>query len=622
MLSTNERGLLLESLRPPEDYELDFAITTTFTLDLVSLLVTPLGFTFFELEGDPSADVSGIDPLVLLRTLRKYADRIAVFCQAGRIAKPRTQQPLFAALEGSVVPVKAPTPGGVFHPKVCILRYVSQTGPVHYRVICQTRNLTFDTSWDTSLALDGTLADRKVGYSANNPLGDFVAALPGLAIDDVPAAIRQNVKVAADELRRVGFAPPDPFDGYLFHPLGIAGYTKDPIRPAGRTLVISPFLTAGAVDQLGFAGSGSVLISRADALDTLSQQQLEGFDEVYTLEPSAEAELEVDTPYAQDRLTPAAGLHAKLFVSEEGWNSYLWTGSANATDAAFKRNVEFLIQLSGKKSVCGIGSILGATNDQTALRNFLSPYTPRPTPVQCDEAQQELEDALEAARLQIATRQWKATVQADGATFDLLLTPSDGWPLTLDRRISAKIWPITLTDTASKAIQDDTTGFSFPSISLEAITAFFALSLSIGAGERELGTRFVIRATLQGAPSDRREALLNYYLKDSSAVIRFLLLLLTADDQSTDASADEFADLLSQRTLVTSGPAPEALLEALLRAFHRNPATLDSVAKAIEDLRKTADGSKLIPDGLDRIWSAVWGAHLKSQAASKGMAAR
>jgi hypothetical protein len=236
--------------------------------------------------------------------------------------------------------------------------------------------------------------------------------------------------------------------------------------------------------------------------------------------------------------------------------------------------------------------------------------------------QEELEDALEVARLQIATRQWKATVQPTGATFDLLLTPSDGFPVTLDSRVSAKIWPITLTDTAAKAIEDDTTDFSFPSISLEAITAFFALSLSIGAGERELRTRFVIRATLHGAPSDRREALLNYYLKDSSAVIRFLLLLLTADDQSTDASADEFPDLLSQRTLVTSGPPPETLLEALLRAFHRNPATLDSVAKAIEDLRKTADGSSLIPDGFDRIWSAVWGAHLKRQAASKAMAAR
>jgi hypothetical protein len=619
MLSTNERGLLLESLRPPDDYELDFAITTTFTLDLISLLIAPLGFTFFELEGDPSADVSGIDPLILLRTLRKYADRIAVFCQAGRIAKPRMQQPLFAALEGSVVPVKAAMAGGIFHPKVWVLRYVSQQEPVHYRVICQTRNLTFDNSWDTSLALDGKLVDRKLAYSANNPLGDFVAALPSLAIDEVPQPIRQNVKTAATELRRVDFVQPDPFDSYMFHPLGIAGYTKDPIRPAGRTLVISPFLTPGAVEQLGFPGSDNVLISRADALDTLSKEQLAGFDQIYTLEPSAEAELEVDTPYAQDRLTPAAGLHAKLFVVEEGWNSYVWTGSANATDAAFNKNVEFLVALGGKKSVCGIECLLGATNDQTALRNFLSPYTPRTQGVECDALQKELEEALESARTQVATRQWKAAVQANGPTFDLTVGTTDASPLLLERRVSAKIWPITLTETAAKPIKDDAAEFSFRAISLEALTAFFALDLSIGAGEREIRTRFVIRATLSGAPSDRREALLNYYLKDPAAVIRFLLLLLTADDASTDASADEFAEFGSQRTLFTSGPAPEALLEALLRAFHRNPATLDSVAKAIEDLRKTNDGSKLIPDGFDRIWSAVWAAHEKTQSRERAL---
>ena len=163
---------------------------------------------------------------------------------------------------------------------------------------------------------------------------------------------------------------------------------------------------------------------------------------------------------------------------------------------------------------------------------------------------------------------------------------------------------------------------SFSSISLEALTAFFAISLSLRSRNQELATRFVIRATLEGAPADRREALLNYYLKDPASVIRFLLLLLTADDESTDASADEFSNLASAGTLFTSGPPPEALLEALLRAFHRNPATLDSVAKAIEDLRKTRDGSKLIPEGFDRIWSAVWTAHERSRSRATAVVAK
>ena len=51
-------------------------------------------------------------------------------------------------------------------------------------------------------------------------------------------------------------------------------------------------------------------------------------------------------------MPPARDLHAKLYVADDGWNAHLWTGSANATDAAFgeNENVEFLVQLTGKKA--------------------------------------------------------------------------------------------------------------------------------------------------------------------------------------------------------------------------------------------------------------------------------
>lgn len=65
MLEPQERRLLLDSLRPPLGYELDRAVGTTFTLDLVTLLTAPLAFTLFELEqrdGRPSAE-----PLAMLK---------------------------------------------------------------------------------------------------------------------------------------------------------------------------------------------------------------------------------------------------------------------------------------------------------------------------------------------------------------------------------------------------------------------------------------------------------------------------------------------------------------------------------------------------------------------------
>src|ERR1035438_845973 len=69
---------------------------------------------------------------------------------------------------------------------------------------------------------------------------------------------------------------------------------------------------------------------------------------------------------ARVELTPAVqlhGLHAKLFVSDDGWYSHVWTGSANATIAAFERNVEFMVHLTGKKSSCGIAKFVRAADD-------------------------------------------------------------------------------------------------------------------------------------------------------------------------------------------------------------------------------------------------------------------
>src|SRR5688500_7680465 len=118
MLDPETRSYTLEILRPPQSYELDRAIATTFSLDLLALLTAPLAFTFFDWEDEEGRTTS--DPLAILESLRRYADRISIFCQAGRIAVPKTHQ-LFTYLENSVFEVKTLLPGSVFHPKLWVL---------------------------------------------------------------------------------------------------------------------------------------------------------------------------------------------------------------------------------------------------------------------------------------------------------------------------------------------------------------------------------------------------------------------------------------------------------------------------------------------------------------------
>src|SRR5690349_19001163 len=167
MLKPDERAHLLDLLRPPAGCALDFAVGTTFSLDLISALMLPLSFAFFDWE-KPDGELVA-DPLALLEALRRYRDRFTVFCQSCQIHLPATYPPLVTFLEPCICDVEAPDPEGIFHPKVWALKFVAKDEVIRYRILCLSRNLTFDRCWDTAVSLDGELLDRTNGIAANHP---------------------------------------------------------------------------------------------------------------------------------------------------------------------------------------------------------------------------------------------------------------------------------------------------------------------------------------------------------------------------------------------------------------------------------------------------------------------
>ncbi|WP_199185328.1 hypothetical protein [Cryobacterium sp. Y50] len=145
MLEPDARAALTEQLRPPAGYELLHAVGTTFTLDLTSALASPLSFAAHRVrESD--------DPIAILDAVRRAADRVDIFAQAGQIVAPRQASDLVAFLEPMLHPVTARCPGGLFHPKVWILEY-GRGSDRAYRLLCSSRNLTADRSWDMVVRL-------------------------------------------------------------------------------------------------------------------------------------------------------------------------------------------------------------------------------------------------------------------------------------------------------------------------------------------------------------------------------------------------------------------------------------------------------------------------------------
>lgn len=615
MLEPRERQHLMEALRPPPGYELDRAVGTTYSLDLLALLTAPLAFTFFEHEDQDGRPE--VDPLALLETMRRYAGRVSIFCQAGQISVPRDRQPLLGYLEGSVYEVAVRRKNGSFHPKVWALRYVAPERPVYYRFLCLSRNLTFDRSWDTMLVLDGELTGRKNAIGSNNPIGEFFAALPGLALRPLQERVRNDVDLIQHEIRRVRFRVPEGFETFAFLPLGIRGAPKWPFGGrVDRMLVISPFVSEGMLARLSQGANAEILISRLESLDAIELASESDFERIYVLNPGAVPEENGEDPI-EGGASWLSGLHAKLYVADAGWDARVWTGSANATNAAFGNNVEFLVELGGKKSQCGIDSLLGRAEDDTGLAHLLQEYVPK-TEELPDTERARLEELADGVRRALAMAKLEAEVSVlpgEIERFKVRLRLASEDAPEIPRGVAVRCWPITLSAVAQEISVGPGDIAVFSPLSFEAITAFVAFEVTAASDETEVRRRFVVNVPLQGAPTDRHERILRSLLDTPDKVLRLILYLLAEiGDDGSGALVGTRAIIAAKELSSGSGSVGFPLFEALVRALERDPVKLDRIARLLDDLRKTPEGRRLIPEDLEEVWDLILSARRRLEA--------
>lgn len=612
MLQPSDRNHLFESLRPPLDYTLDCAVGTTFTLDLLTLLTAPLAFTAFEW-----ADEEGVfcrSPHTLLATLQQYADRISIFCQTGKIALPKDMSLLISYLEECVIEVNAPRRGGLFHPKIWVLRYTAPTQPIRYRLLCLSRNLTFDQSWDTILLLDGEVA--KTPNPGNKPLCDFIGSLPTLAHHGaVPERTQQAIDIMRQELPQVTFEPPEGFRDLKFHPMGIADYQKFPITdPIDRLLILSPFVSDEGVKRLRQLGSRDVLVSRGESLAPLDTKALTGV-ELFELSPYANPEEEAsEHEHEPKEEATLSGLHAKLYVADAGKNARIWTGSANATDAAFTRNVEFLVELEGPKKEFGITSLMQQPADnEVNFRSLLVPFTPPASPLEptTDELEEDAAHA-QASILRLRLQAIVSPLEDELHRYRLDLHIKDSDLLDLSPQLQVQCYPLGSSNLAVQLNNEQAPSILFSPLSCEAISSFMAFKVRSKDGKRRLNS-FVMNVPIKGVPENRRQRILRALLSNKNQVLMLLMFLLT--DSRTDAR--ELMEMMAAGAGLdpdTNGGsgnetfAPQfPLLEAMLKALSNNPTQLDRIESLVKDLRHIPeDEQPLLPNDFDDIWSPIY----------------
>jgi hypothetical protein len=617
MLQPQDRRLLMESLRPPPGFQLDYAVGTTFSLDLVALLVTPLAFTFFDWEAEDGKPV--MEPIALLKAIRKNADRLAVFCQAGEIKVPPREQRLFAYLEDCVHQVTAYDSNGVFHPKVWVLRFIGEERDVIYRMICASRNITFDRSWDTLLVLDGKLRERQNGFARNHPLGDFIRHLPQLTTEPLPEPTKARIDQIEQEIRRVEFEPPENMELVAFWPIGIPNYRRWPFQDCrDRFLVISPFLSPDTLNRLRPTDGSGVLISRSDALRGLPPELLAHYEQVLVLDSSVdealpEADVAIDDQHAAQDVSgltqvgdDVRGLHAKLYVADDGWDARLWTGSANATSAAFRHNVEFLVELRGKKSQIGIDALIGSSSVPTDLRKLLQPYMETET-TEDDVWQEKFDREALKVRLYVAQAGIKANATATGEEkiYEVVLTAATH---NVPNGAAVSCWPITCSEELFEQPAIFGTGgpiATYKRLSVEALTPFLAFCARIAVAGRTGEIRFVVKVPLTGAPADRKDHLLQYVIRNQRELMAYLLMLLARPEEG-GINANLLQRFARGETAAIQSWFDTPIFESLLRCLDRSPQQLDEVWALLKDLDATEEGRALIPDGLSEIWGPIW----------------
>ena len=590
MLNPNSRSLYTSALTPPPGMIFDEAIATTFSMDPALLLEAPVYLALMAADGQTDPD-----PLAVLEAIRRYAKRITVYVQRGRIQVPRIAKPtpLFCFLEEMVVEVTA-TGGGVFHPKVWAIRFVSpDQSSSMYRLVALTRNMTTDQSWDLSLQLEGTMTGRK--SNANKPLAHFFKTLPDLAAGPTESGRVEQALRFADELHRVQWELPDGFDELTFSLPGRKGFDWEP-PAANRMVVISPFCSDQALRTLTKSTRVvDALISRPESLSALKKETLDLFAQCLHLDDAAETEDGEEDDITGQPL--ATGLHAKVYLFEKGWDCEIVMGSANATDAALtaRNNIEILVSLKGKRSkVGGIDELLGADG----LGEYLVDFD-RTREVEIDALRQAAEKSVETARSRIsaAALSIECSPGSRDGLWALVLT---GEIPPLEGIVRAAAWPITVTQDFAVDIVNSAApgGIRLGEFSASSLTGLLAFALK--TDHPDVTARFVLNLPVTGMPAERNSAILQTVISNQEGFLRYLLLLLGDEKVSglDPGSGSGFARWLAR--LADGEDIP--LLEELTRTYSRHPERLAEISGLVHDLSRGGQKT-IIPEDFLNLWT-------------------
>lgn len=594
---TNDRLDYGQILAPPADYYLDFAIGTTYSLNLDALVGASLALG---LSVETDSDLMN-NPVCLLEALRSTGDNVALFCEGGQIHMPNRPTALFILLEKMVFSVKTPKHRGLssypsFHPKFWLIRYKSEKDDVIYRVIILSRNLTFDRSWDVSYCMDGVVKGRKL--RKNQPVCDFLQyLLTQVPRDENGKEKSKRIRSIIRELPYVVFTPQEKeFKDFEFLPVGVkkesGGYYDMEDTPLfsgtfHEIFVMSPFVNGSVIRSFnnrnngyGFTYNKHMLITRKTSLSYLKQSDVSNFS-IYAMRDNVidgESAISEDTESIQSQ-----DIHAKLYMMRKHSDTDLYLGSLNATHNALHGNVEFMIRLKSTNRYLNI--------DKLTASLFGSDKDGKDNPFEeiklVDAVADEGIDksyAMDAVVKSINRSNPKANVQEKDGLYsaDVCFGECDTKGFSVDIR------PLLSRKTAEFSER-----ILFENLEMTQLSEFYVITVSDG----EDSINRVIIIPTSGLPEDREKAVVTSVVSNRDCFYRYIAFLLGDDEILSVLESNEAESGIGGMSTGASYQIP-ALYEKMLRTA----ATAPEKFKGIEFLIKTISDDGIIPEDFKRLY--------------------
>ena len=590
MLNPNQDRLDYgQVLTPPVGFHLDFAVGTTYSLDLDALVGACIALGLSE-ETD-SALLN--NPICLLEALRNTGDKVALFCEGGQIHLPNNVTPLYVLLEKMVFQVSTNKRRGIskypsFHPKFWLLRYINDEKDVMYRVAVLSRNLTFDRSWDVTFCMDGWLTDETT--DKNDPVCDFLSYLSFYAGDK-----KNAIRKMARELPYVHFElESKEFYDYDFIPVGIKSATGEyhnitnyPLFNDSfhEVLIMSPFLSNGIIKDFNNRNpyinhSEYVLITRAMSLPKLKPADCGNF-KIYTLK---DAIVDGESLISEENAAILQqDIHAKIYMVRKHSDTDLYLGSINASHNAISGNVEFMIRLRAKNRYLNLAKLTeqlfcGAEDDASNPFQRVS-LTATETTETSDDPQSMLDGVVK----ELTRNKPSAQVVNNGDTFELQVHFG-----AFDSPY--QIWVSPLLSNKTAELREDVV---FGGLTLTQLSEFYKITVS--NGENSVSRVLMIPTT--GMPEDREKAIISGVINDKHCFYQYIAFLLGDDHVLSSLESMEVKAPGAAGTTTQSYRLP-ALYEKMLQTAATNPKKL----KEINYLLKAVSDDGVIPEHFEQMY--------------------